>query len=209
MHPNPNFRRVASAKNLAFARERGFGVLIGAGAKGPLAAHIPFLLSDDGERAEFHLVRSNPLVDIVEAGAPLTLIVSGPDAYVSPDWYGLGPDQVPTWNYVAVHLSGYGRLVPAAALGAHLAAVSAHFEDRLPKTPWTMDKMSETARGRLMRMIVPAEMSVAAVDGTWKLNQNKPDAARAGALEGVAAHGVGSEAAEAIARLMQAEFELQ
>jgi transcriptional regulator len=34
-----------------------------------------------------------------------TIIVSGPDGYVSPDWYEM-KDQVPTWNYVTVHLKG-------------------------------------------------------------------------------------------------------
>ena len=38
-------------------------------------------------------------------GAAVRLIVEGPEGYISPDWYGVA-DQVPTWNYVAVHLVG-------------------------------------------------------------------------------------------------------
>ncbi len=57
----------------------------------------------------------------------------------------------------------------------------------LPKAPWVSSKMSEGVMERMMRMILPFRMEVTAVDGTWKLNQNKPEAARLGAaaaLEG-------------------------
>ena len=53
------------------------------------------------------------------------------------------------------------------------------FERRLdPKPRWTMDKLSDEAAARLMRMIVPFRFHVEAVDGTWKLGQNKPEHAR-------------------------------
>ena len=57
------------------------------------------------------------------------LAVSGPDSYVSPDWYGTGTaDQVPTWNYVAVHIRGTLRRRADETLRAHLDALSARFE---------------------------------------------------------------------------------
>ncbi|MEM9764702.1 MAG: FMN-binding negative transcriptional regulator, partial [Pseudomonadota bacterium] len=108
MHPNPAFRGQADTDALATARARGFGILTAAGADGPLASHVPFLLSADGTEAEGHLVRSTAITRALNAaGGPLDalLIVSGPDAYVSPDWYG-EDDKVPTWNYVAIHLRG-------------------------------------------------------------------------------------------------------
>ena len=36
------------------------------------------------------------------------MAVNGADAYVSPDWYA-SPDQVPTWLYQSVHLTGTVR----------------------------------------------------------------------------------------------------
>jgi transcriptional regulator len=47
-----------------------------------------------------------------------------------------------------------------------------------PKRPWTADKMSEGALDRMMRAIVPFRLHVERIDATWKLNQNKPEAAR-------------------------------
>ncbi|MEM6440453.1 MAG: FMN-binding negative transcriptional regulator [Pseudomonadota bacterium] len=202
MHPNPAFRKAENEANLAFARARGFGILTAAGPDGPLASHVPFVISADGTLMESHLVPSNPLARALREGAaPALLAVSGPDGYVSPDWYG-AQDQVPTWNYVAVHLRGPLKLEPEARLRPVLTAISEAFEPRLaPKTPWTMDKMDPAALGKLMRAIVPVSMKLEAVDGTWKLNQNKDEGARQGAAEAIEGS-VGSEL-ELLAALMR------
>ena len=188
MHPNPLFRGRPDDQNLAFAREAGFGTLVVNGAPYPLIAHIPFVPIDGG--VEFHLVRSNPVARAVPVAA--TLSVLGPDGYISPDWYGMD-DQVPTWNYLAVHLRG--RIEPAEDLRAHLDRLSAHFESRLlPKMPWTAAKMDAAALARMMRMILPFRLIVEEVDGTWKFSQNKPDEARLAAADHVSPD---------LARLMQ------
>jgi len=183
MHPNPIFHDAETAQNLDFARARGFGVLAVAGDGTPLISHVPFLLSQDGEWLELHLVRSNPIVRALKTSCQVRIAVSGPDAYVSPDWYGV-EDQVPTWNYVAVHLEGELELRPAEELCDLLDRQSAFYESQLlPKPPWSTDKMNPEALDRMMRMIVPARMRITGVDGTWKLSQNKPDVARRAVAE--------------------------
>jgi transcriptional regulator len=204
MHPNPAFRQETRDRNLDFARARGFGVLSINGPEGPLAAHVPFLLDDDAGFAGLHLARSNP---IARAALPLPALiaVSGPDAYISPDWYGPHaqvPDQVPTWNYVAVHLRGILEPLAEDALRDHVDALSAEHEGRIVgKTPWTSAKMSEGAMPRMMRMILPFRLRILSVDGTWKLNQNKTPEIRARAADALSD---GNEAAGAIAALMRA-----
>ncbi len=203
MHPNPIYRGAEAATNLAYARQRGFGMLTIAGPDGPLASHIPFVLSEDGARLDAHIVRSNPIRKALEDGpAAALLAVSGPDGYISPDWYGM-EDQVPTWNYVAVHLRGRLTLADPDGLCAHLDALAASFEERIAgKKPWTTAKMTPEALDRLMRMILPVTMTVEQVDGTWKFSQNKPDAARLGAANAVTAGGIGAEFA-ALAEMMR------
>jgi transcriptional regulator len=193
MHPNPAFRQSPRDRNIAFARERAFGILAMNGADCPLLAHVPFLLTKDGATVDLHLVRSNPIVRALTSSQPAVIAVSGPDGYVSPDWYGLA-DQVPTWNYVAVHLRGTLALLPEDGMRPMLDRQSAHFEDRLlPKTPWTTDKMPPEVIARMMRQIVPARLTVSVIDGTWKLNQNKPDEARQRAAGFLEASGIGME----------------
>lgn len=201
MHPNPAFRTVAADESLAFVRARGFGVLAVNAEAGPLLAHVPFLVSGDGASADLHLVRSNPIARLDDG--PAVIVVSGPDGYVSPDWYGMD-DQVPTWNYVAVHLRGRLERLPDAAMRDMLDRQSAAYEARLaPKRPWTADKMSDGVLDRMMRQIVPFRLRVERVEATWKLNQNKPDAARLAAATAMAEAGIGQETG-ALAGLMRA-----
>ncbi|WP_300033362.1 FMN-binding negative transcriptional regulator [uncultured Roseobacter sp.] len=204
MHPNPVFHTKDAQTNLAWARERAFGVLAISGADGPWMSHIPFLLEDDGTWLWLHLLRSNPIARALKDGpVPARVAVSGPDSYVSPDWYEV-PDQVPTWNYVAVHLTGMLELLPHEELHPLLDRQSKLFEDRLlPKTPWTTGKMSDGVMDRMMRAIVPCRMQVTGIDGTWKLNQNKPDDVRLRAADQVEAFGQGTDLA-LLAALMRA-----
>lgn len=192
MHPNATFRSEPDARARAFAAERGFGVLCLSAAPRPLLAHIPFRL--EGDVVELHLMRSNPVARAIAATPqPAVLAVSGPDAYVSPDWYGVA-DQVPTWNYVAVHLSGQLSRQPDTELRPLLDRLSDHFEGQLaPKPPWTSAKMSPGVMDRMMRMLVPCRLTVDQVDSTWKLGQNKSPEARDGAAQGIDGAAIGQD----------------
>ena len=201
MHPNPVFRGEPCESALAFARERGFGALTVAAAGGVLAAHVPFVV-DEG-RVEAHLMRANPLARHLRDGpCDALLIVSGPDAYVSPDWYG-EPRMLPTWNYVSVHLRGKLRLLDDAALRSVLDRLSANFEERLaPKPPWKTEKLDDAELAGKMRVIVPIEMSIETTDSTFKLNQNRSAAARAGAAAALSAGGTPGMETRALSALM-------
>lgn len=198
MHPNPAFRKTARDHALAFARDRAFGQLCINAETGPLVSHIPFLLNETADMAELHLVRSNPIARITDP-TPAVITVTGPDAYISPDWYNV-PDQVPTWNYVAVHLCGH--LEPSAAdIHDLLDRQTAEFETRLDKAPWQSSKMSDGVMERMMRAILPFRVQVAKIDSTFKLGQNKPDAVRIDAANQLES-GIGVELAS-LARLMR------
>lgn len=184
MHPNPAFRREDAARNIEFARERAFGVLIVNGEKGPQMSHVPFLINGKGDEADLHLLRSNPIARA--GGGKAALAVSGPDGYVSPDWYGVA-DQVPTWNYVAVHLRGELVQLPDDSLRDMLDRQAAFFEGRLaPKPPWTTGKMTPDVLEKMMRAIQPFRLQIRAVEGTWKLNQNKEATHRLSASDNIA-----------------------
>ena len=202
MHPNPVFRQEPRGSALELASERGFGTFTVAGPEGVLAAHLPFVLDED--RVLAHLVRVNPIArHLRREPARALLIVSGPDGYISPDWYGEA-QLVPTWNYAAVHLRGELRLLDDTALRPILDRLSETFEARLaPKPPWKTDKVEEGLLARMMRQIVPIEMSVDTVDSTFKLNQNRSDTARAGAAAALAAGGTPGMETRALAERMR------
>lgn len=167
---------------LAFASARGFGTVCAFDGTRPIASPAPFVIdyADDGTpRVAFHLARHNPLLKLADGGAPWMIAVNGADAYVSADWYA-SPDQVPTWLYQAVHLSGPVRLLSGDDLGPHLDALSLKFEIWLaPKPPWTSAKMTPGRLDAMKKAIVGVVMTVDEIEGSFKLNQHKsaPDRA--------------------------------
>lgn len=202
MHPNQFFRKATREQNINFARERAFGTLAVNADDGPLLSHIPFQLSEDESHVELHLVRSNPILRLLNEPVEAVISVTGGDAYISPDWYGVS-DQVPTWNYVAVHLRGTLHKLEAGKLHGVLERLSANMENRLlPKKPWTSDKMDQQVYDKMRKQIVPVQLDVSSIEGTWKLSQNKPDAVRLAAADGVEDHGIGVETGT-IAALMR------
>jgi transcriptional regulator len=176
MYTPPMFKPDRAA-SLAFAQARGFGTVCAWDGSKPIASSLPFYLAyaDDGTpHAAFHVARHNPLAKLAD-GRSWLIAVNDADAYVSPDWYA-SPDQVPTWLYRTVHLTGAVRMMPDSALGSHLDALSAKFESWLaPKPPWTSAKMTAGRLETMKKAIVGLVMTVGEVEGSFKLNQHKSD----------------------------------
>lgn len=203
MHPNRNFRNVEIEKKYQLLIKKVFGSLIFAHSEGILISHVPFLLDESGESVEMHLVRSNPILRYLDTPKDVVLTVQGPDAYISPDWYGV-PDQVPTWNYVAVHVRGKLERLPQDDIRGVLERLSAAAEARLaPKKPWTIEKMTPEVFDKMTRQIVPVKLTIDQIEkdgetqpdmsGTWKLSQNKPDEVRHAAIKGLKTSDIGTE----------------
>jgi transcriptional regulator len=168
-------------------RRIGFATLI---TEGPEANHLPMLLSEDGKFLRGHVARANPVWKAGD-GAALAIFL-GPHAYVSPNWY---PSKVatgkavPTWNYITVHARGALRWVQDADwLRGHVAALSeAHESERAE--PWKLTDAPESYVDAMLRAIVGFELSIAALEGKYKLSQNRDAADRDGVREGLARDG--------------------
>jgi transcriptional regulator len=177
MYTPPPFKSDRAA-GLAFAEARGFGTVCAFDGKKPVASLLPFYLTyaDDGTpRALFHLARGNPLLKLSDGTSSWLIAVNGADAYVSADWY-VSADQVPTWLYQSVHLTGPVRKLSDDELAAQIDTLSAKFEGRLaPKKPWTSDKMTAARLEAMKKAIVGLVMTVEEVEGSFKLNQHKSD----------------------------------
>ncbi|KUR70070.1 negative transcriptional regulator [Novosphingobium fuchskuhlense] len=187
MHPNPAFRSDDRVLHAALIEETGFGMVFLTTPDGPRVAHVPLLLTDAGT-LRFHLALGNALTRHLD-GARALAVVNGPDGYISARWYG-EPDQVPTWNYLALEMEGPVRRMDRDGLHALLDAVSTHHEARVTEgMPWTMDKMARNKRERMMDMIVGFELTVEAWRPTVKLSQNKPTEERARVVEGLKGEG--------------------
>lgn len=188
MHPNSAFRWDDRAALRGFAEAVGFGMLFAATPDGPRVAHLPFVFLDE-DRIGFHLARGNGIVKHLD-GRDALLVVNGPEGYISPDWYRLDNNQVPTWNYLAAEFEGPVARLEADALIAQVDALSALQEMQLqPKPVWTRAKMDEGRFEKMLGAIHGFELRVTAWRGTAKLAQNKPEAARLNAADAAEAAG--------------------
>ncbi len=190
MHPAQAFRVEDRTTLLDFVAAHPFVTLAASVGGRPILAQAPVVIRDlDGELAlDFHLSRGNVLTPHLVRGFRAVVLATGPDAYVSPDWYE-SADQVPTWNYLSVEAEGSVAPLDQAELIALLDDLSAQEEARLsPKKPWTRDKMSDGRFEAMLRGIAGGRLFVERLEGTFKLSQNKSDADRLGAAKGLGEH---------------------
>lgn len=150
---------------------------------GPLLVHAPVVV-DAPDRIRFHMARGNRAAAALEGNRAIISCL-GPDAYVSPDWYGV-PDQVPTWNYLNVEAEGPLRRLDEAGLTRLLDDLSAAHEARLaPKPAWTRAKMTPGRFAAMLKAIIGYELTIEELRGTRKLGQHKSEAERTGAADGL------------------------
>lgn len=197
MHPNRAFHLDDRSAMRSFVRDVAFGALFAGTPDGPRVVHLPVVWLDD-QTLGLHLARANGIAKHLD-GATALFVAQGPDGYISPEWYRLGDDQVPTWNYVAVELEGMMRAMDRDALVDQIERLGADQEARLaPKAPWTHAKMDPRRFEAMLGAISGYRLEVTAWRGTAKLGQNKPEAARLAAADAVAEAG-----RPALARLMR------
>jgi len=172
----PQFH-IEERRALEFAGQRGFGTIVAADERGPRASHVPFVLGERDGRAmvQIHLTARNPLVALADGSRRFLLIVAGDDAYISNDWYA-SRDNVSTWLYEAVHLSGVAHLRDMDQNRGHGDALLAVAEARLPKPPWDLAQMEPSKRESMLAAIRVIDLMIDGVEGQAKLNQHKSDA---------------------------------
>jgi transcriptional regulator len=172
-----------------------------------LVNHIPFLL--DVERGAHgtlvgHVARANPVWQALAQGASSVAVFTGPQAYVSPNWY---PSKhahgkaVPTWNYATVHAHGVPQAFddPTRVLEVVTRLTQTHEAGQA--LPWQVADAPADFVASLLKVIVGIEIPVQRWVGKWKVSQNRPGADQQGVVAGLG--GQGTEAAAQMAALVQ------
>jgi transcriptional regulator len=175
-------------------REAGLATLVSStGSGGFSITHLPLLL--DPEPAPYgtllgHVARANP--HWREAIGPAVAIFLGPDAYITPNWYETKRTTgrvVPTWNYVAIHAHGTPTFFDDPD---RLLTIVRRLTDKQEggrAAPWSVhDAPSEFVQKQLS-FIVGFAMPITALEGKYKMSQNRPAADREGVVQGLAAEG--------------------
>lgn len=200
MYIPPAFRLDDTEAALKVMRENPFAVLVAHRADTVEISHLPLMVvaRESGLVVRGHVARANAMVAMIEDGAAATAVFGGAHAYISPDWYA-SENQVPTWNYVAVHAAGrLEALHDPAAVAALLTDLSVENEVPLaPKAPWLPAKMTDGLLERMMKGILAFELPVERLEAKAKLSQNKKSEDIAGAVDGLRSRGGAGDLATA------------
>ena len=169
----------------------GAGELVTVGPDGyPVATLLPVLWS--GDRVRAHLARANPHWRLIAEDSPGLLVVTGPQAYISPSWYASKAEHgrvVPTWNYTTVHLTGRVRVHDDVEWLRDLVTELTSSHEAGREKPWAVTDAPEAYVEGQLRGIVGVELVVERVEAKAKLSQNRSEADRAGVVEGLRAEG--------------------
>lgn len=165
------FKNEDPAGIIPFLKEYNFGVLITGNGR-PQATHIPFEVIDKGNN-DFslfaHISRVNKQWESFDVTEVLA-IFTGAHTYVSPSLY-TAPN-VPTWNYIAVHVYGTIRMVEGDKLRARMSDMVKKYEAH-SQNPMPMEALDESYIVSHLKGIVALELIPTEIQAKAKLSQNR------------------------------------
>ncbi len=167
-----HFRGRDHADAITFMHANPFAILISTTGEGPFATHLPVFVRETGENliVRGHVAKANPHWRHLEQHPPCLTIFHGPHAYVSASNYTTR-ENVPTWNYGAVHVYGNARIFASPEdLQGVLHELIGTFEPAYAEQ-WA--RFSDPYRGRMLSHIVGFEIAVTKIEAKFKLSQNR------------------------------------
>ncbi|MBP4139376.1 FMN-binding negative transcriptional regulator [Flavobacterium geliluteum] len=157
-----------------FLKENSFGILINQTHGKLCATHIPIELemnADGQEILQGHLSKLNPQAEGFAENDQVLAVFTGPHAYISSSWYD--HENVPTWNYIAVHVYGRIKIVDEEAAIASLKKLVDKYEAN-SANPVRIEDLSEKTM-REARGIYAFEIEIDEIQATKKMSQNRDD----------------------------------
>jgi transcriptional regulator len=204
MYLPDHFREENPATIAAILRNAPLACIVAQTPEGLVANHIPLLTNSKGILIG-HIARANPLHQMLTDGAEVLTIFRGPDAYVTPRSYPSKAEHqrhVPTWNYIAVHVTGqisFQHDEPSKR--AAVALLTREHEKRVNgDAAWRMTDAPADYMAIQLANIVALRIMPVRVIAKAKLSQNREARDFHGAMQDLAVRGHGDVAAEMEAR---------
>ena len=172
MYIPPKYRQTRLEEVEHFLKENAFGILVSQGDGRPLATHIPLLLEKDAEDQAWlvgHVAKANAHWQDFEKHPEVLAIFNGPHAYISSSWYQ--EEEVPTWNYIAVHVHGRLEVLDSDQLLASLHKLVDKYEAQ-SADPIRLGDLSPSTM-RQIRGIVGFRIRIAEIHAASKLSQGR------------------------------------
>jgi transcriptional regulator len=176
MRQNPSFAMTDVAELRFLIDSNPWMTLVSATDDGLVASHYAVLLDEDRDDLTIvgHVGKPDDLIHGL-GQRELLVVVQGPHGYISPGWYGDGPN-VPTWNFVSAHLTGVPEILTPEENLAVLDRLVARFESGMPQPRLLWERPNDPDYvTRLERGTVGFRLTPTKVVAKRKLSQNRPD----------------------------------
>lgn len=156
-----------------FLHENGFAILINQTHGKYWGTHTPLFLEKHNDKLILsgHISRENPQSESFKNEEEVLAIFNGPHTYISSSWYD--HENVPTWNYIAVHVYGKIRLLNYEETVASLKKLVDKYE-KSQQNPIRIEELSEKTM-RQARGILAFEIEISDIQAKKKLSQNRDD----------------------------------
>lgn len=156
-----------------FMKRFSFGTIVTSKNNVPTATHLPFSIEKVGEKilVTGHFAKSNSQWKEIE-DSEILVMFNEPHAYISPSNYEKNLN-VPTWNYIAVHVYCKGTIIDDPESVQKVLEKSILQYEPNYKEQW--DNLPNDYKTNMMNGIVAFELSVYDLQGKKKLSQNRSD----------------------------------
>jgi transcriptional regulator len=156
-----------------FIHQNGFGILVNQTNGKLWATHIPLLLEEkDGKLILVgHISKENPQAESFKTNDEVLVIFQGAHSYISSSWYD--HENVPTWNYLAVHVYGKVQLHTNDETVECLKKLVDKYEAK-SENPVRVEELSKKTMLQA-RGIVSFKIIITSIKAKKKLSQNRDD----------------------------------
>jgi transcriptional regulator len=169
----PNYFQVTNIDEIIeFIEFNSFATMVTTKKGKPIASHLPLRLQKHGEDYYItgHMAYGNPQWRTFETYDDVLVIYQGPHGYISSSWYG--HENVPTWNYQAVHVYGQASILGEEELKQDLIELLEKYEKQR-ENPVLWDRLSPQLLESQLKGIVGFKIKVQDIQAAFKLSQNR------------------------------------
>jgi transcriptional regulator len=169
----PKYFKVTNVDEiLGFVQKNSFGTIVTTEQGKPIATHLPLRLIKEGDNYYItgHMAYGNPQWRTFKTCEDVLVMFQGPHAYISSSWYE--EENVPTWNYQAIHMYGKASILEKNELIEDLTAMLEKYEQKRENSVlW--DKLSPELLENQIKGITGFKIKVEEIQAAYKLSQNR------------------------------------
>lgn len=168
----PKYFRVTNVEEIwGFIQKNSFGTIVSTEQGKPIATHLPLQLIKEGDSYYItgHMAYGNTQWRTFETCDDVLVMFQGPHAYISSSWYE--EENVPTWNYQAVHVYGTASVLGEEELKQDLTMLLQKYEEHR-ENPVLWENLSSQTKKQI-KGIVGFKIKIQEVQAAYKLSQNR------------------------------------